>query len=117
MTLPVPFGPSLRVQIFESDLAALEYRPTHGGSGRCYLGYEPDQLYDGVGSAPTDTVAEAAALSRWAAAVTGAQVEPDILRWFIAGPGGGNQPETFVEDTVVTFTRWLGLPDPPAISG
>ncbi|MEU8328636.1 hypothetical protein [Micromonospora sp. NPDC048839] len=58
--------PWLLVDIHDSDIATLTYRPAGPGSGVAYLGYTPRTYFESPdASAPTDVVREAAGLSEW----------------------------------------------------
>jgi hypothetical protein len=59
-------GPWLHVDIHDSDIATVTYRPTGPGSGVAYLGYSPRTYFDDPdASAPTDVAREAAGLAAW----------------------------------------------------
>lgn len=61
--LPVP---SLLVDIHDSDIATIRYRPTYDGSGVVYLGHTPRMYFEEEdASVRTDTTREAAALAAW----------------------------------------------------
>ncbi|MEV1320018.1 hypothetical protein AB0J14_28525 [Micromonospora arborensis] len=58
--------PWLLVDIHDSDITTLTYRPAGPGSGIAYLGYTPRTYFENPdASAPTDVVREAAGLSVW----------------------------------------------------
>ncbi|WP_431946055.1 hypothetical protein [Micromonospora marina] len=58
--------PWLLVDIHDSDIATLTYRPAGPGSGVAYLGYTPRTYSENSdASAQTDVVREAAGLSVW----------------------------------------------------
>lgn len=59
-------GRCLRVDIHDSDIAIVTYRPTGPGSGIAYLGDTPRTYFgDPDASAPTDVAREAAGLAAW----------------------------------------------------
>lgn len=58
--------PWLSVDIHDSDITTVEYRPTGPGSGVAYLGETPRTYFeDETASAPTDVALEAAGLASW----------------------------------------------------
>ncbi len=62
-TIPEPW---LMLDIDDSDIATVSYRPTGPGSGTAYIGLTPRTMYeDDAASAPTDTDREAAGLANW----------------------------------------------------
>ena len=76
---PITTEPWLLVDIYDSDIATVIYRPAGRGTGITYLGYTPRTYFeDPDASAPTDVAAEAAGLASWWAAhhsaVTGGAV-------------------------------------------
>jgi hypothetical protein len=64
----LPDGPEpwLLVDIYDSDIATIAYRPTGSGSGVAYLGVTPRTYFeDEDASTPTDVAREAAGLAEW----------------------------------------------------
>ncbi|MEV0151779.1 MULTISPECIES: hypothetical protein [unclassified Nonomuraea] len=74
---PVPpaVEPWLMVDIHDSDIATVVYRPAGRGSGIAYLGFTPRTYFeDEDASSPTDVVREATGLADW---------------WMLRSQGGG----------------------------
>jgi hypothetical protein len=108
-----PAGASLRVDIHDSDIAQVDYRPAPSGLGRFYLGYEPAIYFeDPSASQPVDVQAEAEGFSAWVGQVGGQQVRPDEILRLLADPGGNEPEEVFAEDAVVKLLGLAGLPLP-----
>jgi hypothetical protein len=64
--LPTISEPWFVVDIHDSDIATVVYRPAGPGSGVAYLGHTPRTYFEDPGaSAPTDTAREAAGLGFW----------------------------------------------------
>lgn len=64
--------PWLMVNIHDSDIAVVVYRPTGPGAGVAYLGYTPRTYFENAeASAPTDAAREAAGLAAWWGRVRG----------------------------------------------
>jgi hypothetical protein len=58
--------PWLSVDIHDSDITTVEYRPTGPGSGVVYLGETPRTYFeDATASEPTNVALEAAGLASW----------------------------------------------------
>jgi hypothetical protein len=106
--------PSLVVDIHDSDIATIDYRPTGGGTGRFYLGTEPRVYFeDETASAPVDTGAEARAFAGWVRQVTGRDVGPDTFEELMPTAEADAEPvDVFVEDTVQKLLALAGLPLP-----
>jgi hypothetical protein len=69
---PTVAEPWLVVDIYDSDITTLLYRPAGPGSGLAYLGDTPRTYFEDAGaSAPTDVVREAAGLGFWWAQLRG----------------------------------------------
>jgi hypothetical protein len=65
-TLSTGPEPWLLVDIHDSDIATILYRPTGSGSGVAYLGFTPRTYFeDPDASAPTDVTREAEGLAEW----------------------------------------------------
>jgi len=109
--------PSLAVEVVDSDIAVVDYRPVpEGAAGRFYLGFQPRDLYDDPAeSAPVDLEAEAEGFAAWAESVGAADVQPGEVRRLLAVEG--EEPEdTFVEETVVRLLRLVGLDVPRGLA-
>jgi len=107
--------PHLAIDIHDSDIATIGYRPSGPGTGRCYLGFEPRYYFgpEEQESAPVDGAAESAGLAEWAARVTGRSVPQADVRALLADPDGEEDPpDVVVEDTVVSLLNVLGVPLP-----
>jgi hypothetical protein len=64
--------PWLMVNIYDSDIATVVYRPAGLGAGVAYLGHTPRTYFeDAEASAPTDAAREAAGLATWWGRVRG----------------------------------------------
>ncbi|MBQ1028902.1 hypothetical protein KBX26_02625 [Micromonospora sp. C97] len=131
--LPEPW---LLVDIHDSDIATLTYRPAGPGSGIAYLGYTPRTYFENPdASAPTDVVREAAGLSVWWAQQRGgasdierSAKEGELTAYLAAdldpadiGPDDEDDDdlddaEIFVEVKAARFLTALGLPTPDALS-
>ncbi|MFG1851433.1 hypothetical protein ACGFJT_06290 [Actinomadura geliboluensis] len=58
--------PWLMVDVHDSDIAIIVYRPMGPGTGVAYLGHTPRTYFEDEGaSAPTNTAREAAGLTAW----------------------------------------------------
>ncbi|MER7284073.1 hypothetical protein ABT369_57670 [Dactylosporangium sp. NPDC000244] len=56
----------MHLDIHDSDLTFVSYRPVGAGTGVCYLGFTPRTYFDEpTASAPTDVQRECAALADW----------------------------------------------------
>jgi len=64
--LPTVPEPWLLVDIHDSDIATIAYRPIGSGSGVAYLGVTPRTYFEDPGaSAPSDVAREAGGLVEW----------------------------------------------------
>jgi hypothetical protein len=105
--------PSLVVDLYDSDIATIEYRPAPATDGTFFLGYEPRVYFEDEGaSSPVDVDAEAEGFAAWAGATTGRDMQASDVRSLMAHPDGGDPPDTFVEDTVEKLLVLAGLPLP-----
>jgi hypothetical protein len=114
-------GPELVVDVHDSDIATIDYRPAPPGLGRFYLGAQPRDFFaDPEASEPVDVPAEVDAFVGWAEQILGRAPQPDELRPLVAEDGTA-QPEDDgqddrVEDTVVRLLDLLGLPVPEELA-
>jgi hypothetical protein len=75
---PTVAEPWLVVDIYDSDITTLVYRPAGPGSGLAYLGDTPRTYFEDPGaSAPTDVAREAAGLAFWWAQLRGGASEAE----------------------------------------
>ena len=110
-------GPELVVDVHDSDIATIDYRPAPPGLGRFYLGHQPRDFFaDPEASQPVDVPAEVDAFVGWAAQTLGRAPEPAALRPLVAEDGAGEPEDDAVEDTVVRLLDLLGLPVPEELA-
>ena len=110
-------GPELVVDVHDSDIATIDYRPAPPGLGRFYLGHQPRDFFaDPEASQPVDVPAEVDAFVGWAAQTLGRAPEADELRPLVAEEGAGEPEDEVVEDTVVRLLDLLGLPVPEELA-
>jgi hypothetical protein len=109
-------GTELVVDIHDSDIATVDYRPAPPGRGRFYLGVQPrDYFADPDASRPLDVPAEVDGFVGWAEQALGHAPRPDDVRELVAEDGTAAPDDDFVEDTVARLIQLLGLPLPPAL--
>jgi hypothetical protein len=109
--------PELVVDIHDSDIATVDYRPAPPGLGRFYLGIQPrDYFEDPDASRPVDVPAEVDGFVGWARRTLGRAPHPEDVRDLVAETGGTVPDDDFVEDTAAHLIRLLGLPLPPALA-
>lgn len=107
----------LAIDIHDSDIATVEYRPAPG-QGRFYLGFQPrDYFEDPDASETVEADAEVDGLVRWAQRVLGIEVVAAQVRPLLAEDGTIEPADDFVEETTVRFIRLLGLPLPAELDG
>jgi hypothetical protein len=107
----------LVVDIHDSDIATVDYRPAPPGLGRFYLGIQPrDYFADPEASRRLDLPAEIDGFVGWAEQTLGRAPDPDEVRGLVAEDGADAPEGDFVEDTVVRLLELLGLPLPPALA-
>ncbi len=107
----------LVVDIHDSDIATVDYRPAPPGLGRFYLGIQPrDYFADPDASRPLDIPAEVDGFIGWAERTLGRAPYPEDIRELVAEDGIEEPEDDFVEDTVARLIRLLGLPLPPALA-
>ena len=113
-------GPELVVDVHDSDIATIDYRPAPPGLGRFYLGAQPRDFFaDPEASQPVDVPAEVDAFVGWAAQTLGHAPQPAELRPLVAEDGtapAGDEGVDGVEDTVVRLLDLLGLPVPEELA-
>ncbi|MDQ1292622.1 MAG: hypothetical protein QG608_502 [Actinomycetota bacterium] len=79
--------PWLLVDIHDSDIATITYRPAGLGTGVAYLGCAPRTYFEDLqASAPTDVAREAAGLATW---------------WASTHPGVGDAERNVVEAALI----------------
>jgi hypothetical protein len=106
----------LVVDIHDSDIATVDYRPAPPGLGRFYLGYQPRAYFeDPEASRPVDVPAEVEGFRGWARQVLGTAPAHDDLRELVAEEVTGAPADDFVEDSAARLIQLLGLPLPPAL--
>jgi len=107
----------LIVDIHDSDVATVDYRPAPPGLGRFYLGVQPrDYFADPDASRPLDVPAEVDGFVGWAEQHLGRAPQPDDVRQLVAEDGATMPDDDFVEDTVARLIQLLGLPLPLALA-
>jgi hypothetical protein len=129
---PAASEPWLLVDIHDSDITTVTYRPAGPGSGVAYLGYTPRSYFErDNASDPTDVGREAAGLASWwrevhgAAAAEAALKESELVAFLAQDLGPSEWPtdedededdlddaEVFVEVKTGHFIAALGLPVP-----
>ena len=110
-------GPELVVDVHDSDIATIDYRPAPPGLGRFYLGHQPRDFFaDPEASQPVDVPAEVDAFVGWATQTLGHAPEPAELRPLVAEDGTALAGDDGVEDTVVRLLDLLGLPVPEELA-
>ena len=88
-------GPELVVDVHDSDIATIDYRPAPPGLGRFYLGHQPRDFFaDPDASQPVDVPAEVEAFVGWAEQTLGRAPRPAQLRPLVAE---GGDPAAIVE--------------------
>jgi hypothetical protein len=124
--------PSLLVNIHDSDIATIVYRPSGPGAGIAFLGETPRSYFeDDDASEPTDVAREAKGLAAWwrlrhpAATDAEAAAKERELAGFLAADGDPDaefdvadefedeamsDEEIFVEVKTARFVAALGLP-------
>jgi hypothetical protein len=125
----------LLVDVHDSDITTVTYRPCGPGSGTAYLGLTPrTYLEDESKSAPTDVPREAAGLAAWWQLVHGISADSaagkaDEIASFLAADEDAStfdelddedEPEIddadmFVEIKTSRFLHAMGLPVPPML--
>ena len=107
----------LVVDIHDSDIATIDYRPAPPGLGRFYLGFQPRDFFeDPEASRPIDVPAEVHGFVVWALRTLGHAPRPEDVRRLVAENGAEDAEDVFVEDTAARLIELLGLPLPPALA-
>lgn len=116
----------LHVDVHDSDITTLRYRPEGSGTGVAYLGVTPRIYFENeTASDPTDPDREALGLAEWAEPTSGDPVSAlaPAIRPFLAEdvepewdeeeePGELDDGEIFVEIKTIRLLDLLGLPEP-----
>ena len=103
---PAATEPWLLVDIHDSDITILTYRPAGPGSGTAHLGITPRSYFEEESaSAPTDVDREAAGLAAWWQAARGAGPDEAVtkqaeLAQFLAGDLA---PEDLTDDDIEEY--------------
>jgi hypothetical protein len=106
-------GAELVVDVHDSDIATIDYRPAPPGRGRFYLGHQPrDYFADPEASRPVDVPAEVDGFLAWASETVGRAPRAEDVRPLVAEQPGQEPADDAVEDTVVRLLDLLGLPVP-----
>ena len=107
----------LVVDIHDSEIATVDYRPAPPGLGRFYLGYQPrDYFADPEISSPVDVGAEVEGFVDWAEQTLGRAPRRDDVRRLVAGEHVERPPEDFVEESAAKLIGLLGLPLPAPLA-
>jgi hypothetical protein len=135
--VPTIAAPWLVVDIHDSDITTVTYRPEGPGSGVAYLGHTPRTYFeDADASAPTDVAREAAGLGFWWAQLRGGandterrakevelaaylaeDVDPAEIDLEAEDDGDEDDADIFVEVKTVRFLATLELPVPDELAG
>jgi hypothetical protein len=106
-------GPELVVDVHDSDIATVDFRPAPAGLGRFYLGHQPrDYFADPEASRPIDVGAEVEAFLGWATDTLGRAPRAEDVRPLLAEHAGQQPVDDAVEDTVARLLELLGVPVP-----
>jgi hypothetical protein len=110
--------PYLVIDVHDSDIATIDYRPAGDAGGRCYLGFQPRVYFeDPTASDPVDNDAEARGLAQWARRATGREVDPREVAALLAPDDDDDDPEDlFVEETVRRLLELTGVPVPEELT-
>jgi len=133
--LPDAAEPWLLVDIHDSDVTTVTYRPAGRGTGVAYLGITPRTYFENEqASAPTDVTREAAGLADWwrqahgvgEAASKGKEIElrsflapdldPDDIEVDAQDDEDEDDAEIFVEVKTSRFLAALDLPRPAELA-
>lgn len=109
--------PYLLIEVHDSDIATVDYRPATHGTGRFFLGTEPRVYFgDDTANAPVDREAEAEGFSQWAGRVHGRDIDPADVFALMANEGEAPLDD-FVEETVDRLLDLVALPLPGTRAG
>ena len=110
--------PFLLIDVHDSDIATVDYRPAGDAAGRCHLGFQPRVYFeDPTASAPVDNGAEARGLAHWALLATGREANPQDVAALLAPDDEDDEPEDlFVEETVRRLLELTGVPVPEELT-
>ena len=110
--------PYLVIDVHDSDIATVDYRPAGDAAGRCHLGFQPRVYFeDPTASPPVDNDAEARGLAHWALLATGREVDPRDVAALLASDDEDDDPEDlFVEETVRRLLELTGVPVPEELT-
>ncbi|UTT71368.1 hypothetical protein NMQ03_09955 [Arthrobacter sp. DNA4] len=104
----------LRVSVYDSDIATIEYQPSGSATGRFFLGFQPRDYFDDPNDHdPVDLADESENFSGWAALVLGKDISPQEVRAIMAEEDVAEPLDTFVEDTLNRLLTRLDMPLPP----
>ena len=102
----------LSVDVHDSDIATVDFRPAQMGSGRFYLGCPPSDYFENESAGdPIDAEAAVSGLTTWAQEILGRTIDPSVVRPLLA-ESGREPDDDFVEETVGRLIGILGLPWP-----
>ena len=106
--------PSVTIDVYDSDIATVEYRPAESGSsGRFYLGTQPrDYFDDPSASDPVNLEVEAAGFAAWARSHAGSSVSAEQILPLLATADVEEPLDVFVDDTVARLLDAVGIPLP-----
>lgn len=106
-------GSELVVDVHDSDIATIDYRPAPPGRGRFYLGHQPrDYFDDPEASRPVDVPAELDGFLTWADQTLGRAPRAADVRPLLAEHAEQQPSDDAVEDTVVRLLDLLDVPVP-----
>ena len=106
----------LVLDIHDSDIATIEYRPAPG-EGRFYVGFQPrDYFEDPEASKTVDADSEVDGFMTWAKETLDVELRQTDVRPMLAEDGALDPKDDFVEETAVRLIRLLGLPLPDELA-
>jgi len=109
--------PYLAFSIHDSDIARVNYAPTHGGGGLFFLGTEPRIYFEDESEEPVDRGREASGFAAWLKAAEGREVDAAHIEVLLPQDDDEEPLDVFVEKTVLRLIRLAGLPVPPQLQG
>ncbi len=106
--------PYLFIDVHDSDIATVDYRPAPNAAGRFFLGTEPRIYFEDDGASESvDREAEAMGFAQWARQVHGRDIGAADILALMAPEDEDDEPEDdFVEETVDRLLDLIGLPLP-----